>query len=554
MLSYGRAWKAWGPYLADRAWGTVREDASGQGDVWKYFPHEHARARAYRWGEDGIAGFSDQDQLLCFAVGLWNGRDAILKERFFGLDNAEGNHGEDCKELYFYTDAVPTHSYMRMLYKYPQAAYPYTELVQVSQQRSREEPEYELRDTGVFDESRYFDVEVEYGKADPLDICILIKVTNAGPEAAPIHVLPTLWFRNTWSWGPDRQVGTGKRPVMWESAPGVVRAEHEQLGVYMLRCGEDGSGELPGLLFCENDTNRDRLWGRPNCVPFVKDGINECVVEGVKDAVNPEHRGTKMAAHYQALLEPEQTVTFRLRLSQQGQAGGGTAQVRDIVELRREEADEFYNELHPPGLSEELRMVQRQAWAGMLWSKQWFAYDVPAWSRQEPEDGQPRQPAWRNQAWHHFSVAAVMSMPDTWEYPWFAAWVVAFQAIPLAYVDSEFAKEQLLLLLSNRMQGAHGAVPAYEWNFDDCNPPVIARAAWRVYHIDKAQRGHGDSRFLSTVFHKLGAYYVWWLNRKDTAGNNLFHGGFLGLDNIGVFDRSKPLPTGGYLEQSDGTA
>lgn len=554
LLRDGPAWKSWGPYLADRAWGTVREDVSAHGDAWKSFPHEHARSRAYRWGEDGIGGFCDKDQLLCFALGMWNGRDPILKERFFGLDNAEGNHGEDCKELYYYTDAVPTHSYMRMLYKYPQRAFPYAELVRENGARGKDASEYELLDTGLLEGSAYFDVQLEYAKAEPEDICVLIRVQNAAAQPAVLHLLPTLWFRNTWSWGPDREVGHGQRPRLYAKNERVVRAEHELLGPWELRCCDGPDGQSPQLLFCENETNRDLLWSRPNSSPYVKDGVNEFLVQGIDDTVNPAQEGTKVSVHYGLSLDAGAEAVFRLRLYRVGQAGGGLGQVADVVQLRREQADEFYADIHPSGIGDELKMIQRQAWAGMLWSKQWFAYDVPAWSRQVREDGEPRPYAWRNRAWHHVSIEAIMSMPDTWEYPWFAAWDLAFQSIPLAYVDSEFAKEQLLLLLSNEMQAANGAVPAYEWNFDDCNPPVIARAVWRVYHIDRAQRGQGDRRFLSTAFHKLSSYYVWWLNRKDASGNHLFQGGFLGLDNIGVFDRSKPLPTGGYLEQSDGTA
>ena len=549
----GAAWKTWGPYLSDRSWGSVREDLSETGNAWRSFPHDHARSRAYRWGEDGIAGISDQDQLLCFSLGLWNGHDPILKERLFGLDNGEGNHGEDVKEYYFHTDCTPTHSLMRMAYQYPHAAFPYADLVKTNAKRSKLEPEYELVDTGIFNDQRYFSVEVAYAKASPEDIAITVTVANRGPEAATIHVLPTLWYRNTWSWGPDRQVGTGVKPGFRSLGNGVIHGEHELLGGWQLDCDAGPDGQLPALLFCDNDSNRERLWQQPNLSPHPKDSINAHVVHGAKGAVNPQQVGTKAAAHYRVEVPAGGTVTLRLRLRRAARTPA-FADHDQIFAARQAEADTFYAELHPVGISEDYKLIQRRAWAGMLWSKQWFAYDVPAWSRQQSEDGKPHTRFLRNQHWHHFSAADIMSMPDKWEYPWFAAWDLAFHSIALAYVDPEFAKQQLLLLVSHRFQGANGAVPAYEWNFDDCNPPVIARAVRRVFHIDRRRTGRADRAFLDTMFQRLGTYYVWWLNRKDATGSNLFQGGFLGLDNIGVFDRSKPLPTGGHIEQSDGTA
>lgn len=549
----GDTWKAWGPYLSDRAWGSVREDLSETGNAWKSFPHDHARSRAFRWGDDAIAGISDRDQLLCFGLALWNGKDPILKERFYGLDNGEGNHGEDVKECYFYTDSTPTHSLMRMTYKYPHAAYPYVNLRETNAKRSKLEPEYELVDTGVFHEHRYCDVTVAYAKASPDDITITLTVSNRGPEATSLHLLPTLWWRNTWSWGPERQVGTGKRPQMSAVGGSAIRAEHELLGTWHLACDRGPDGTLPALLFCENDTNRQKIWGQPNPSLYSKDGINDFIVNGMTTAVNPSQTGTKAAAHYRLTIPAGGSVTVRLRLSK-GTKPAACGEIPTVLATRQAEADAFYAALHPAGISDDWKLIQRQAWAGMLWSKQWFAYDVPAWSRQQGEDGTTPPRMLRNQAWHHFSAADIMSMPDKWEYPWFAAWDLAFHTIALAYIDVTFAKQQLLLLVSNRFQGANGAVPAYEWNFDDCNPPVIARAVRRVYHIERQRTGNGDRQFLDTMFQRLGAYYVWWLNRKDATGSNLFQGGFLGLDNIGVFDRSKPLPTGGHLEQSDGTA
>jgi hypothetical protein len=551
--SEGEAWKAWGPYLSDRAWGSVREDFSETGNAWRSFPHDHARSRAFRWGEDGIAGISDRDQLLCFSLALWNGRDPILKERFFGLDNGEGNHGEDVKEYYFYTDATPTHSLMRMVYQYPQTAFPYDTLVATNRTRSKLETEYELVDTGAFSDQRYFSIEVAYAKAAVDDIAITITIANRGDAAATLDVLPTLWFRNTWSWGPDRQVGTGRKPQLQAQPGGIIAAQHELLGDWQLLCDHGPDGALPELLFCENDSNRQRLWGRPNQSPYVKDGINAYIVDGETTAVNPQAHGTKAAARYHLTVPAGGSITVRLRLRRSSATPAFTDHAQ-LFTTRQHEADAFYNHLHPAGISDDYKLIQRQAWAGMLWSKQWFSYDVPAWTRQESEDGKQHERLLRNQNWHHFCAADIMSMPDKWEYPWFAAWDLAYHCIALAYIDPQFAKQQLLLLVSTRFQGANGAVPAYEWNFDDCNPPVIARAVRRVYHIDRQRTGTADREFLDTMFQRLGTYYVWWLNRKDATGCNLFQGGFLGLDNIGVFDRSKPLPTGGHIEQSDGTA
>ena len=556
LMSEGAAWKKWGPYLSDRAWGTVREDDGEDGNAWSSFPHDHARSRAYRWGEDGIGGISDVDQRLNFALALWNGHDPIIKERLFGLTNGEGNHGEDVKEYYFYTDSTPTHSWMRMVYKYPQRAFPYDELVATNAKRSRAEPEYELVDTGIFAEDRYFDVVLDYAKAAADDLLIRITVTNRGPQAAPLHLLPTLWFRNTWSWGPERQE-TDARPRLsagkTKDAAVAVVAEHELLGRYVLACdrGPDGA---PHLLFTENETNRKLLFGQPNLTTHVKDGINDFLLHKTTTAVNPLMHGTKCAAHYRFEVPAGETVVIRLRLRPSGAKGADFADFDQLMTSRQAEADAFYQALQPAALTADQKLVQRQAWAGMLWSKQWFAYHVPQWQRQQPEDGKPRRRYPRNAGWHHFEASDVISMPDKWEYPWFAAWDLAFHTIALAYVDIAFAKQQLLMLVSESYQHPNGAISAYEWNFDDVNPPVLARAAWRVYAIERDRTGTGDRVFLEVMLQKLSLNYAWWVNRKDATGNNLFQGGFLGLDNIGVFDRSKPLPTGGHLEQSDGTS
>ncbi|HEU4369529.1 MAG TPA: glucosidase [Methylomirabilota bacterium] len=541
-------WRRWGPYLAERQWGTVREDYSPHGTAWDSFPHDHARSRAYRWGEDGLAGISDNHGRLCFALALWNGRDPILKERLFGLTGSEGNHGEDVKEYYFYLDCTPTHSYMRALYKYPQAAFPYAALAEENRRRDRRAPEFELLDTGVFDDDRYFDVTVEYAKAGPDDILVRVSVANRGPEPAELHLLPTLWFRNTWSWEPG-----AARPRL-RALPGeaTIEAEHAELGRRRLHCEGD-----PALLFTDNESNAGRLWGAPNASPYVKDGINDCLVEGRKEAVNPDGAGTKAAAHYRLVVPAGGTATVRLRLTDAPAPGGAFGREFEAVFARRlREADEFFATVIPATLSADARSVMRQAFAGLLWSKQFFHYDVRRWLEGDPAG--PPPPAdrrgGRNREWQHLYNDDVISMPDKWEYPWYAAWDLAFHVIPLALVDPEFAKGQLVLFLREWYMHPNGQIPAYEWAFGDVNPPVHAWAALRVYRIERKRHGRGDRDFLQRVFHKLLLNFTWWVNRKDAEGKNVFQGGFLGLDNIGVFDRSAPLPTGGHIEQSDGTA
>jgi hypothetical protein len=547
-------WRKWGPYLSERQWGTVREDYSESGNAWDYFSHDQARSRAYRWGEDGLAGVSDDRQLLCFALALWNGKDAILKERLFGLTNSEGNHGEDVKEYYFYLDSTPTHSYMKFLYKYPQAAFPYGDLVETNRRRTRQEFEYELLDTGVFDQNRYFDVVVEYAKASPEDLLAEITVTNRGPETATLHVLPTLWFRNVWSWG-----GHSPRPTLRRAAAGsatVIAASNPELGERFLTC--DGAA---ALLFTENETNAERLFRSPNRTPYVKDGINECLVHGRQEAVNPGQTGTKAAAHYPLTIGAGQSRTLRLRLSDTAPGGhaGGVLSGRDfdeVMKARRSEADAFYASVIPRSLDADAANVMRQALAGMMWSKQFYNYDVDRWL--EEHGAEPFKPARRaaprNDRWHHMHNADVISMPDKWEYPWYAAWDLAFHCLALTLVDEDFGKNQLDLMLRDHYLHPSGQIPAYEWNFGDVNPPVHAWATMFTYSIDKARRGKGDVEWLERAFQKLLLNFTWWVNRKDRDGSNVFEGGFLGLDNIGVFDRSAPLPTGGYLEQADGTA
>jgi len=547
------AWKKWGPYLSERQWGTVREDYSESGDAWSYFPHDQARSRAYRWGEDGLAGISDDRQLLCFALALWNGKDPILKERLFGLTNSESNHGEDVKEYYFYLDSTPTHSYMKYLYKYPQAAFPYDDLVKTARQRSRNELEYELLDTGVFDQDRYFDVFVEYAKASPEDILIQITVRNRGREPAKLEVLPTLWFRNLWSWG-----GNAPRPILRQSTAEVIAASHPELGERFLHC--EGSA---ALLFTENETNNERLFRAPNRTPYVKDGIDSYIVHGRRDAVNAEKKGTKVSAHYPLTVGASESRTIRLRLSDaapapaattgQGRFGSG---FDAVLKARREEADEFYLSVIPPSLDEDRANVMRQALAGMLWSKQFYYYDVNRWLEERGCDPYlpSRKAAPRNDHWHHMYNADVISMPDKWEYPWYAAWDLAFHMLPLTLVDPDFGKQQLELMLRENYLHPNGQIPAYEWNFGDVNPPVHPWATIFTYRLEKARTGKGDIAWLERSFQKLLLNFTWWLNRKDRSGKNAFEGGFLGLDNIGVFDRSAPLPTGGYLEQADGTA
>jgi glycogen debranching enzyme len=543
-------WKRWGPYLSERQWGTVREDYSPHGTAWDYFPHDHARSRAYRWGEDGLAGISDNHQRLCFAIALWNGRDPILKERLFGLTGPEGNHGEDVKEYYFYLDSTPTHSYMRYLYKYPQAAFPYTELVEENRRRGKDAPEYELGDTGVFADDRYFDVGVEYAKAGADDILIRLTVTNRGPDPAELDLLPTLWFRNTWAW--EAQA----RPVLHAGEPradaALVEAEHPTLGRFWLLCAG-----TPELLFTENETNLARLYGVPSSTPVVKDGINDYLVHGVKEAVNPERRGTKVAARHHLTLGPGEASVVRLRLTAARPAGRALGRAfDDTFAARRREADAFYATVIPAALPDDARLVMRQALAGMLWSKQFYHYDVKRWLAGDPATPAPppERRRGRNREWAQLYNEDVISMPDKWEYPWYAAWDLAFHAIALALVDPDFAKAQLVLFLREWYMHPNGQIPAYEWALGDVNPPVHAWAAWRVYKIERRLRGRGDRDFLRRVFQKLLLNFTWWVNRKDHEGKNVFQGGFLGLDNIGVFDRSAPLPTGGHIEQSDGTS
>jgi len=558
-------WKKWGPYLSERAWGTVREDYSPYGSSWDYFSHDHARSRAYRWNEDGLAGISDDEQRLCFALALWNGQDPILKERLFGLTNPEGNHGEDVKEYYFYLDSTPTHSYMKMLYKYPQRAFPYSDLVDTNRQRGKQGFEYELFDTGIFNENRYFDVFVEYAKADADDILIRITAFNRGPEAADLYILPTLWFRNTWSWGweHDKMERPSLKEIAAEDGGGSnleknvkwIEVSHATLGKYLFAC--EGADTL---LFTENETNTERLFGSPNITPYVKDAFHKYVIHDRKEAINPEGAGTKAAALYHQTVAAGESVSLRLRLMKQGQAEAAReatfTSFDEIFANRQSEADEFYADLQPSTLSEDERNVQRQAFAGMLWSKQFYHYNIEEWLNGDPS--QPAPPAerkkGRNHEWRHLNAGDIISMPDKWEYPWFAAWDLAFHCIPLALVDSEFAKEQLLLLGREWYQHPNGQVPAYEGSFSDVNPPVLAWAAWRVYKIDEKHHREGDRGFLERMFHKLMLNFTWWVNRKDAEGLNVFQGGFLGLDNIGVFDRSRPLPTGGHIEQSDGTS
>jgi len=588
-------WKRWGPYVSDRAWGTVREDYSPYGTAWDYFPHDHARARAYRWNEDGLAGVSDRHQEVCLALALWNGRDPILKERPFGLTGSEGNHGEDLKEYYFHLDSTPTHSFMRMLYKYPQAAFPYATLAEENRRRGKEAPEFELVDTGVFEEHRYFDVFVEYAKQDAEDLLMCVRVVNRGPEASTIHVLPTLWFRNTWSWNGTRFTG-GLRAIEPSAGGPVVEVRTERYGRRWLYF--EGT---PELLFTDNETNTRRVFGFDGGMRFTKDGINDRVVEGRVDAVNPALTGTKVAGHYVAEIPAGASATFRVRFSPRGPeswtdaaSAAATADASDatgsprssgstahhpartamatavaeaappspfdgfdaIVEARRREADDFYATVIPASLSEDAARVMRQSLAGLLWSKQYYHYVVRDWLSGDP--AQPSPPAQRrtgrNRDWTHLHNADVISMPDKWEYPWYAAWDLAFHCVALAIVDPDFAKDQLTLMLREWYMHPNGQLPAYEWAFGDVNPPVHAWAAWRVYKIEKKRRGTGDRVFLERVFQKLLLNFTWWVNRKDSEGSNVFEGGFLGLDNIGVFDRSAPLPTGGHIEQADGTS
>ncbi len=549
-------WKNWGPYLSDRAWGTVREDYSAYGTVWDYFPHDHAPSRAYRWNEDGLAGICERYQYLCFALALWNGRDPILKERLFGLAGPQGNHGEDVKEYYFYLDSTPTHSYMKMLYKYPQAEFPYADLVLVNARRGHADPEYELLDTGVFDGDRYFDVLVEYAKASENDILVRLSITNRGPEAAACYVLPTLWYRNTWSWGYEAgpMGDVPSRPQLQEvSGPDgvmMVQARHPGTGTYYLYA--EGASDL---VFTENETNVERLYGLQNRRPYVKDSFHRYVIHGDLDAVNPDKEGTKVAAVYEQSVEAGQMQVLQLRLSDTPHEAP-IADFDRIFETRQREADAFYEAVQKPDLTPDERRIQRQGFAGMLWTKQMYYYDIEQWLEGDP--GGPPPPEvrrrGRNRRWMHLNNFDILSMPDKWEYPWYASWDLAFHCIALVLVDPDFAKRQLELITREWYMHPNGQLPAYEWAFGDVNPPVHAWAAWRVYKIDAKQQGKPDTTFLKGIYHKLLLNFTWWVNRKDAEGNNIFQGGFLGLDNISLFDRSRALPTGGHIDQSDGTA
>ena len=545
-------WKRWGPYLTDRQWGTVREDYSADGNAWQYITHDNARSKAYRWGEEGIAGISDNKQLLCFAVGLWNQNDPIIKERYFGLTGSEGNHGEDVKELYYYLDNTPTHSYMKMLYKYPQAAYPYQWLIEENKRRSKTEPEFELMDTGLFNENKYFDVFIEYAKAGEEDILIKITVHNRGNETAALNVLPTIWFRNTWAWGYDNY---HYKPELMSGNEGNILISHQYLGNYTLYIDKNGIDEKLPLMFCDNETNNQKLYNAPNQSQYVKDGINEYIIHGNNDTINLNAIGTKAAANFNLSIKGGESETIRLRLSPDTLLSP-FEEYETLFNAALQNADEFYNELQNEIESEDEKRVQRQAFAGMLWSKQFFDYDVDKWLNGDPTQPSPppERKKGRNAAWKHLNNADIISMPDKWEYPWYAAWDLAFHCIPFAMIDADFAKKQLLLLTKEWYMHPNGQLPAYEWSFSDVNPPVHAWSSFRVFKIDEKNNGKPDIPFLESIFHKLLLNFTWWVNRKDAGGNNIFEGGFLGLDNIGVFDRSSPLPTGGYIEQADGTS
>ncbi|MCU0428533.1 MAG: glucosidase [Cytophagaceae bacterium] len=543
--SENNPWKRWGPYLTERQWGTVREDYSKEGASWEYVTHDMARSKAYRWGEEGIGGISDNKSILCFSWAFWNTKDSILKERLFGLSGNEGNHGEDVKELYYYLDSTPSHSYMKMLYKYPQAEFPYTALAEENRKRSKHDPEYELIDTGVFDDQRYFDLFIEYAKGDADDILIKLTIVNRGPEEAPLHVLPTLWFRNTWA------------PGLTDHKPDLQRQDDYTVFVSN---GEKGSGfwyaeENAQWLFCDNETNYKRLIGFDNAHPYSKDGIHEFVVNGLEDCVNPAGHGTKASAWYQLLLKPGEERCLKMRLSSKH-----TTQpffdFESIWNQRVEEANEFYGYIQQDVTNKHLRELQRQSYAGMMWSKQFYYFNIEQWLDGDPGNYPPpsERKQGRNAEWRHLSNSNVISMPDKWEYPWYAAWDLAFHTIPIARIDPDFAKRQLVIMVREYYMHPNGQIPAYEWNFGDVNPPVHAWATWRVYEIDKEMNGVSDLDFLERVFHKLLLNFTWWVNRKDAEGNNIFQGGFLGLDNIGVFDRSRPLPTGGTIQQADGTS
>ncbi len=546
-------WRKWGPYLSERAWGSVREDYSEEGEAWDDFTHDHARSRAYRWNEDGIGGISDRHQYLCFAPTFWNEKDLILKERFFGLNSREGNHAEDVKECYFYLDSTPTHSYMKMLYKYPQQAYPYLQLIQENQQRGSDVPEYELLDTGIFHDKRYFDIEIAYAKANPCDLLITLSVLNHGPDPAPLHVLPTLWFRNTWSWGyPHGPMGdVESKPQMslkQKSSHSFLQAEHSAAGTYFLYA--EGASDW---LFTENDTNIETLYHQQNATPYVKDAFHRYLIQGEELAVNPHDTGTKAAAHFHRILAPQEKWTLRLRLSSQPKE----LPFQDFDALftqRQREADEFYADIQNPQLNEDERNIQRQAFANLLWGKQLYYYDIEQWMEGDPQFPPIKRRLSRNKEWIHLVNFDIISMPDKWEYPWYASWDLCFHCIPLSLIDPDFAKRQLSLMTREWYMHPNGQLPAYEWNFSDVNPPVMAWAAWRVYKIDGKYTGKLDRDFLEGIFHKLLLNFTWWVNRKDQLGNNVFQGGFLGLDNISIFDRSIPLPGGARIDQADGTA
>ncbi len=547
-----KPWRRWGPYLSERQWGTVREDYSPTGEAWDYFTHDQARSRAYRWGEDGIAGFSDSKQRLCLGLALWNGKDPILKERFFGLTNSEANHGEDVKELYYYLDATPSHSYLKMLYKYPQAAFPYAQLVEENGRRDKSQPEYELMDTGIFDDDKYFDVFVEYAKADTDDILMRITAHNRGAEEAPLHILPQLWFRNTWAWGYD-----ATRPALSASELGCIVVEHPRLGNY--HCYLDGEAEL---LFCDNDTNTARLYGEDTAdqVPaYSKDAFHDYVIHGNHHAVNPLQNGTKATGCFNITVPAHDKVEACLRLTS-GQNRQPFKDFNQLFDARLREADDFYATLQADLEDDDTKLIQRQALAGMIWSKQFYYYDIPQWLKGDPAmpPPPPERLHGRNSEWKHLNNAEIISMPDKWEYPWYAVWDLAFHCVPLAMIDPDFAKNQLLLMTRVWYQHPNGQIPAYEWAFDDVNPPVHAWAVWEVYKAERDAKGgkadSGDRDFLERALHKLILNFTWWVNRKDAEGHNIFQGGFLGLDNIGVFDRSAPLPTGGHINQADGTS
>ena len=552
LKSNGAGWKQWGPYVTDRQWGTVREDYSADGNAWQYISHDAARSKAYRWGEEGIGGISDSRQLICFAVSLWNKKDPIIKERYFGLTGNEGNHGEDVKELYYYLDSTPTHSYMKMLYKYPQQEYPYSWLVDENKKRNKAQPEFELIDTGIFDEDKYFDVFIEYAKAAENDILIKITVHNRGKEAASLNVLPTIWFRNTWAWGYDDYK---YKPEMMSSNSADILITHEYFENYTLYIDNQNIDTKLPLLFCDNETNNQRLYNSPNNNQYVKDGINEYIVHGKTDAVNINAVGTKAAANFDVTINGNDSHTFRLRLSSQT-IPQPFEEYDALFDAAKNNADVFYADLQKDITNDDEKNVQRQAFAGMLWSKQYFDYNVDKWLNGDPSQPSPppQRKTGRNSAWKHLNNADIISMPDKWEYPWYAAWDLAFHCIPFAMIDAEFAKQQLLLLTKEWYMHPNGQLPAYEWAFGDVNPPVHAWSTFRVFKIDEKNNGKPDVPFLESVFHKLLLNFTWWVNRKDANGNNIFQGGFLGLDNIGVFDRSAPLPTGGYIEQADGTS